>query len=137
MRICFDQIPLDQVSTSMTINAPAAILLLLYELVGEEQGVPSEKLRGTVQNDVLKEYMARGNHSTFAGSLPILKRHNVGAINWGLVQGKAQTHLPWDSWRRPYVDREPAVWFHEVFRNDGTPYDAKETALIKSLTGAR
>jgi methylmalonyl-CoA mutase, N-terminal domain len=62
MRICFDEIPLDQVSTSMTINAPAAILLLLYELVGEEQGVGSEKLRGTVQNDVLKEYMARGNY---------------------------------------------------------------------------
>jgi methylmalonyl-CoA mutase, N-terminal domain len=62
MRICFEQIPLDGVSTSMTINAPAAILLLLYELVGEEQGVPSEKLRGTVQNDVLKEYMARGNY---------------------------------------------------------------------------
>ena len=62
MRICFDQIPLDGVSTSMTINAPAAILLLLYELVGEEQGVSSEKLRGTVQNDVLKEYMARGNY---------------------------------------------------------------------------
>ena len=62
MRICFDQIPLDQVSTSMTINAPAAILLLLYELVGAEQGVESQKLRGTVQNDVLKEYMARGNY---------------------------------------------------------------------------
>ena len=62
MRICFDQIPLDQVSTSMTINAPAAILLLLYELVGEEQGVESTVLRGTVQNDVLKEYVARGNY---------------------------------------------------------------------------
>jgi methylmalonyl-CoA mutase, N-terminal domain len=62
MRICFDRIPLDGVSTSMTINAPAGILLLLYELVGEEQGVASEKLRGTVQNDVLKEYMARGNY---------------------------------------------------------------------------
>jgi methylmalonyl-CoA mutase N-terminal domain/subunit len=62
MRICFEEIPLDRVSTSMTINAPAAILLLLYELVGEEQGVPSEGLRGTVQNDVLKEYMARGNY---------------------------------------------------------------------------
>ena len=62
MRICFDEIPLDQVSTSMTINAPAAILLLLYELVGSEQGVPSEELRGTVQNDVLKEYVARGNY---------------------------------------------------------------------------
>ncbi len=62
MRICFEGIPLDQVSTSMTINAPAAILLLLYELVGEEQGVPADKLRGTVQNDVLKEYLARGNY---------------------------------------------------------------------------
>jgi methylmalonyl-CoA mutase N-terminal domain/subunit len=62
MRICFDQIPLDEVSTSMTINAPAAVLLLLYELVGEEQDVPAEKLRGTVQNDVLKEYVARGNY---------------------------------------------------------------------------
>ena len=62
MRIAFDQIPLDQVSTSMTINAPAAVLLLLYELVAEEQGVPSEKLRGTTQNDVLKEYIARGNY---------------------------------------------------------------------------
>jgi methylmalonyl-CoA mutase N-terminal domain/subunit len=62
MRTAFEGIPLDQVSTSMTINAPAACLLLLYELVGKEQGVPSEKLRGTTQNDVLKEYIARGNY---------------------------------------------------------------------------
>ena len=62
MRTAFDGIPLDEVSTSMTINAPAACLLLLYDLVGEEQGVPSEKLRGTTQNDVLKEYIARGNY---------------------------------------------------------------------------
>src|SRR5687767_7567139 len=61
MRIAFDQIPLDQVSTSMTINAPASVLLLLYQLVGEEQDVAPEKLRGTVQNDILKEYIARGN----------------------------------------------------------------------------
>jgi methylmalonyl-CoA mutase N-terminal domain/subunit len=62
MRTAFDGIPLDQVSTSMTINAPAACLMLLYELVGEEQGVPSQQLRGTTQNDVLKEYIARGNY---------------------------------------------------------------------------
>jgi methylmalonyl-CoA mutase, N-terminal domain len=62
MRTAFDEIPLDQVSTSMTINAPASVLLLLYELVGEEQGVPSEALRGTTQNDILKEYIARGNY---------------------------------------------------------------------------
>ncbi|HEY6778112.1 MAG TPA: methylmalonyl-CoA mutase family protein [Thermoleophilaceae bacterium] len=61
MRRVFDGIPLDEVSTSMTINAPAAALLLLYELVGEEQGVPAEQLRGTTQNDILKEYIARGN----------------------------------------------------------------------------
>jgi methylmalonyl-CoA mutase N-terminal domain/subunit len=61
MRTAFDGIPLDEVSTSMTINAPAAVLLLLYQLVGEEQDVPSEKLKGTTQNDTLKEYIARGN----------------------------------------------------------------------------
>src|SRR6059058_6093444 len=61
MRRVFDQIPLDQVSTSMTINAPASVLLLLYELVGEEQGVAAADLRGTTQNDILKEYIARGN----------------------------------------------------------------------------
>jgi len=62
MELLFDQIPLSEVSTSMTINAPAALLLLLYELVAEEQGVPPEQLRGTVQNDILKEYIARGNY---------------------------------------------------------------------------
>jgi methylmalonyl-CoA mutase N-terminal domain/subunit len=62
MRRLFDGIPLDQVSTSMTINAPAAVLLLLYQLVGEEQGVDGAALTGTVQNDVLKEYIARGTY---------------------------------------------------------------------------
>jgi len=61
MRTAFDGIPLDQVSTSMTINAPAGVLLLLYQLVGEEQGVDPAQLRGTTQNDILKEYIARGN----------------------------------------------------------------------------
>jgi methylmalonyl-CoA mutase N-terminal domain/subunit len=61
MRTAFAGIPLDEVSTSMTINAPAAVLLLLYELVAEEQGVGSEALRGTTQNDIIKEYVARGN----------------------------------------------------------------------------
>jgi methylmalonyl-CoA mutase, N-terminal domain len=62
MRTLFDGIPLDQVSTSMTINSPAALLLLLYQLVGEEQGVDSAKLTGTIQNDILKEYVARGTY---------------------------------------------------------------------------
>jgi methylmalonyl-CoA mutase N-terminal domain/subunit len=61
MRRVFEGIPLDEVSTSMTINAPASVLLLLYELVGEENGIESHVLRGTTQNDILKEYIARGN----------------------------------------------------------------------------
>lgn len=81
------------------------------------------------------EYMARGNGSTFQGSLPILKKYNVAAINWGLVEGKAQTHLPWDSWQKPYVDREPSVWFHEVFRNNGQPYKPEEVEAIRAATG--
>ena len=62
MRRLLDGIPLDQVSTSMTINATAPILLLLYELVAEEQGVASTAISGTVQNDILKEYAARGTY---------------------------------------------------------------------------
>jgi methylmalonyl-CoA mutase N-terminal domain/subunit len=62
MELLLDGIPLDEVSTSMTINAPAALLLLLYELVAERQGVSGDQLRGTVQNDILKEYVARGNY---------------------------------------------------------------------------
>ena len=62
MQVLFDGIPLDRVSTSMTINAPAAVLLLLYQLVAEEQGLSADQLQGTIQNDVLKEYIARGTY---------------------------------------------------------------------------
>jgi methylmalonyl-CoA mutase N-terminal domain/subunit len=62
METLFDSIPLDKVSTSMTINAPASILLAMYIAVADEQGVPSEKLRGTIQNDILKEYSSRGTY---------------------------------------------------------------------------
>lgn len=81
------------------------------------------------------EYMARGAGSTFDGSLPIAKKYNVAAINWGLVAGKTQTYLPWDSWKRPYVLIQPTVWFHEVFRQDDTPYRQHEVDLIRQLTG--
>ena len=93
MRQLFDGIPLDEVSVSMTINAPAAILLLLYQLVGEEQGVDPAKLRGTIQNDVLKEYIARGTYifppepslriitDTFAYCASELPRFNMISIS--------------------------------------------------------
>ena len=62
MRTLFQGIPLDKVSTSMTINAPASILLLMYEIVAEEQGIPVEQISGTIQNDILKEYISRGTY---------------------------------------------------------------------------
>ena len=62
MEQLFDGIPLDRVTTSMTINAPAAVLLAMYMVTGEKQGVPPEKLAGTIQNDILKEYVARGTY---------------------------------------------------------------------------
>ena len=62
MRRLFDQIPLGDVTTSMTINATAPMVLLLYQLVAEEQGVARDRVRGTVQNDILKEYIARGTY---------------------------------------------------------------------------
>lgn len=81
------------------------------------------------------EFMARPMGSTFDGILPYAKAQNVGAINWGFVEGKTQTYLPWESWTHPYVRTQPPVWFHEVFRKDGTPYRAAEVELIRSLTG--
>jgi hypothetical protein len=56
-------------------------------------------------------------------------------MNWGLVAGKTQTYLPWDSWKRPYVELQPTIWFHEVFKQDDTPYRQREVDLIRELTG--
>ena len=83
------------------------------------------------------EYMARGNGSTFQGTLPIAKKYKVAAINWGLVAGKTQTFLPWDSWQHPYTDREPTIWFHEIFHTDGTPYRPDEALFIRTITGVK
>jgi hypothetical protein len=83
---------------------------------------------------ICTEYMARSAGSTFDGVLPIAKKHNVGAINWGLVIGKTQTNFPWESWDHPYVLTQPQVWFHDVFKADGTPYRESEATLIRQLT---
>jgi Cellulase (glycosyl hydrolase family 5) len=81
------------------------------------------------------EFMARSVGSTFDTILPLAKKHHVAAINWGLVAGKTQTYLPWDSWERPYVQEPPSVWFHEVFYGDGRPYREQEAKIIRELTG--
>jgi hypothetical protein len=83
------------------------------------------------------EYMARGAGSTFDTILPIAKQHHVAAINWGLVVGKSQTNLPWDSWQRPYVKDQPTIWFHDIFHPDGAPYRQREAEIIRSLTSGK
>ncbi len=83
---------------------------------------------------ICTEYMARGNNSYFESSLPIAKKYKVGAINWGLVDGKTQTKYAWDSWDKKYTS-EPVLWFHEIFHTDGKPYKKNEVELIKKLTG--
>ncbi len=83
---------------------------------------------------ICTEYMARPKGSTFETILPIAKKYKVGAINWGFVAGKSQTYLPWDSWQRPYVDRQPRLWFHDIFYKDGRPYNPAEVQFIRSIT---
>jgi hypothetical protein len=81
------------------------------------------------------EFMARPMGSTFQGILPIAKKYNVAAYSWGLVAGKTQTFLPWDSWQHPYIDKQPEVWFHDIFRFSGTPYSEEEVEFIRQITG--
>ena len=82
---------------------------------------------------VCSEYMARRNNSRFQNIMPLLKKNNIGAINWGLVEGKSNTKYAWDE---PIADgSEPKLWFHEIFRKDGKPYMNEEVQLIKKLTG--
>ena len=84
---------------------------------------------------ICTEYMARPQGSTFETILPVAKKYKVAAINWGFVAGKSQTYLPWDSWKKPYINgRVPAVWFHDIFHEDGKPYRPAETAFIRNIT---
>ncbi len=79
------------------------------------------------------EYMARSLGSTIDGVLPVAKRHNVGAMNWGFVAGKTQTYFPWDSWEHPYTS-VPKVWFHDLVRPDGRPFQDNEIQTIRTLS---
>jgi hypothetical protein len=79
--------------------------------------------------------MARPRGSTFDPILGYFKQEKVGAYNWGFVSGKSQTIYPWDSWEKQYT-AEPELWFHDIFRTDGTPYMTTETEYIKQQTGA-
>jgi hypothetical protein len=81
---------------------------------------------------ICTEYMARPRGSTFQNILPVCKANNVGAINWGFVDGKTQTIYPWETWTKKYTV-EPDVWFHDIFRGDGAAYDKKEVEFLKGV----
>jgi hypothetical protein len=84
---------------------------------------------------ICTEYMARTRNSRFSNILPMLKKENVGAINWGLVSGKSNTIYAWDT---PIPDgSQPVEWFHDIFFKDGTPYRQDEVNLIKKLTAEK
>jgi hypothetical protein len=82
------------------------------------------------------EFVARPNGSTWDPHLKYLKDEKVAAYCWGFVAGKSQTIYPWETWRKKYT-AEPKVWFHDLFRADGTAFDPKEIEYIKGVTGAR
>lgn len=83
---------------------------------------------------ICTEYMKRPTGSTFVYCLPILRRYGVGAINWGLVSGKTQTNYPQGN---KGGEPEPTLWYHDIFREDGTPFQQEEIHLIRALTSAR
>ncbi|WP_422743315.1 1,4-beta-xylanase [Mycobacterium sp. WMMD1722] len=82
---------------------------------------------------VCTEYLARELGSTVEGILPVAKRRNVGAYNWGFVAGRTQTYLPWDSWKKPYT-APPDPWFSDLLHPDGRAYDDKEIQVIRTLS---
>ena len=84
---------------------------------------------------ICSEYMARPMGSTFDPILGYFAEQRVGAYNWGFVSGKSQTIYPWDSWKKAYA-AEPPVWFHDIFRADGTPYRPEEVEYIKKVMAA-
>jgi hypothetical protein len=86
---------------------------------------------------ICTEWMARSAGSTADAVLPIAHRENIGMINWGFVQGEIQTHLPWDSWERPYTLQQPVVWFHDLLHPDGRPYREREAEIFRSLSAKR
>ncbi len=83
---------------------------------------------------ICTEYLNRPGGCTFQALLPYMKAKRIGAIHWGFVAGKIQTQYPWASWDKEFT-AEPKVWFHDVLRPDGTPFDAEEVKLIRRLTG--
>jgi hypothetical protein len=97
----------------------------------------AESLRQWGRPLLCTEYMARSLGSTVQSILPLARAGRIAAFNWGLVAGKTQTYLPWDSWARPYVGRMPVAWFHDLLHPDrGRPYREDEARTFRELTSA-
>jgi hypothetical protein len=130
-------------ATPEKLSPMAKIQLELSDVISFHNYDPPDRFRAEVKwlqtygRPILcTEYMARPRGSTFQAILPVAKEAKVAAINWGFVAGKSQTYLPWDSWEHPYVDRQPPVWFHDVFKTNGDAYKVEETSFIRGITGA-
>jgi hypothetical protein len=130
-------------ATPEKLSPMAKIQLDLSDVISFHNYDPPDKFRAEVKwlhsygrPIFCTEYMARPRGSTFEAILPIAKAEKVAAINWGFVAGKSQTYLPWDSWQHPYVNREPPMWFHDIFKTSGEPYKPSEVAFIRKMTGA-
>jgi hypothetical protein len=83
------------------------------------------------------EYMARPVGSTFDPILGYFKEEKIGGYCWGFVAGKSNTIFAWKTWQEPEPNTEPKVWFHDIFRTDGSPFDPKEVEYIQRITGAK
>ncbi|RAO78276.1 1,4-beta-xylanase [Dyella jiangningensis] len=102
----------------------------------EEFASRVQQLKGYGRPLICTEYMARGAGSTIDGVLPLAKKLDVGMVNWGFVEGKSQTIMPWDSWLRPYTQQPPTLWFHDLLHGDGTPYRQREAEILRALSHA-
>ena len=128
------------------INRQNSDVLTFHMYEADQLEASIEALKSEERPIICTEYMARGHGTTFAFSLPIFKKHNVGCINWGLVAGKSQTHFDWETIlnRAARVEAgqflaaneplpEPDLWHHDILRMDGTSYIAAETKLLKAF----
>lgn len=137
---------------NIALNAENSDIITFHCYNGSllEKTILEHKASHSERPVICTEYMARELGTTFQSSLPAFKAHHVGCFNWGLVAGKSQTHFNWKT-----VDSiealkaqgivlnpgdaipEPALWFHDIFRVDGTAFDSSEVDFIRSVTGAR
>lgn len=96
-----------------------------------------DNLRKHQRHLICTEYMARPQGSTFDPVLAYFREQKIGAYNWGFVAGKSNTIFAWNTWQSPEKADEPMVWFHDIFRTDGSPFDPKEVEYIRSVTGKK